>query len=582
MQMARLSIGFIALLLIPLSLISFYSDSEALTDEQILIELVKDLYAEENWTGIVQALSDYSTQSPETNYYLGMALSRLNRWREARKAFETGMRLAPQDKRFPLELAGVAYKEGNFRESKAHLSLALRLDPLDNYGNDFLATLYFLENNLEAALKYWNRIEKPRIEKVRIEPRPKINLVLLDRAIAFSPASVLYLNDYLTTKARLDQLGTFLQTPVELVPNPNQNFDLLLRPTERNGLETTRFGKLLGLFRGAPYETVYPEFYNLDGSALISKSLLRWDAQKRRIFTSISGPFKQNPELGYQVFLDARKETWDLNKDFYRADASGELKVQSVQTGGRVRIQFNGKWEWENEFRLSYRNFQDFYLAPTQSPALFTNAFALTYQTGIEYRLPVPERRLTLISRTNWEFGKFLRAPGSHFSQLQTDLDIAWIPPAKGDDFLTKVRLRAGKTFGQVPFDELFNLGVMQDNDLWIRGHNATRDHKKGNSPLGYDYLLFNSEVEKIILKKAFFQIKLVPFLDAGNIYDPSKVFGSGEWLWDVGIGAKLSILNRVTVGLYYGKNLRAGNNAIYPVFFENRVESEGSLNGFN
>lgn len=566
--MARLSIGLIALLLIPLSLIGFCSDSEALTDEQIPIEAVKGLYAEENWTRIVQLLSDYSTQSPETNYYLGMALSRLNRWEDARKVFETGMRLAPQDKRFPLELAGVAYKEGNFREAKSYLTLALKLDPQDKYGNNFLATLYFLENNLEAALKYWNKIEKPKIDRVRIEPRPKIDPVLLDHALAFSPASVLSLNDYLTTKARLDRLGTFLQTPVELVPNPNQDFDLLLRPTERNGLGTIRFGKLLGFFRGVPYETVYPEFYNLDGSALNSTSLLRWDAQKYRIFTSLSGPFKRNPKLGYQLFVDARKENWDLNKDFYRADASSELKMQTVQTGGRVRIQLNGKWGWENEFRLSYRNFEDFYLAPTQSPTLFANAFTLTYQTGIEYRMTVPERRLTLTSQTNWELGKFLQGPDSHFSQLETDLDISWIPTAKGDDFLTKVRLRAGKTFGQIPFDELFNLGIMQDNDLWIRGHRATRDHKKGNSPLGYDYILFNSEVEKIILKKGFVQIKLVPFLDAGNIYDPSKVFGSGEWLLDVGIGAKLSILNRVTVGLYYGKNLRTGNNVIYPMFF--------------
>src|SRR5215472_2316828 len=50
------------------------------------------------------------------------------------------------------------------------LRIALRLDRTDIYANNFLATIYFLEGNLEAALKYWNRAGKPRIEEVRTSP----------------------------------------------------------------------------------------------------------------------------------------------------------------------------------------------------------------------------------------------------------------------------------------------------------------------------------------------------------------------------------------------------------------------------
>jgi len=36
----------------------------------------------------------------------------------------------------------------------------LRVDSSSVYGNEFLATLYLMEGNLDAALKYWNRVGK--------------------------------------------------------------------------------------------------------------------------------------------------------------------------------------------------------------------------------------------------------------------------------------------------------------------------------------------------------------------------------------------------------------------------------------
>ena len=39
--------------------------------------------------------------------------------------------------------------------------------------------------------------------------------------------------------------------------------------------------------------------------------------------------------------------------------------------------------------------------------------------------------------------------------------------------------LRAGRTFGQAPLDELFILGLERDNDLPLRAHIGTRDGRK-------------------------------------------------------------------------------------------------------
>ena len=49
----------------------------------------------------------------------------------------------------------------NAAEAKRNLRTALHRNPDDRYANDFLATLYQLDGNTEAALKYWNRLGKP-------------------------------------------------------------------------------------------------------------------------------------------------------------------------------------------------------------------------------------------------------------------------------------------------------------------------------------------------------------------------------------------------------------------------------------
>src|SRR5690606_27810457 len=112
----------------------------------------------------------------------------------------------PMDKRFPLELAGVEFKQKRYERAAEWLRRARKLDPDDEYTSDFLGSVYFLQGNLEASLKYWNQISKPRISEIRFQPQPKVRPALLDTAFEFSSASTLKLPDLLTTRARLEAL----------------------------------------------------------------------------------------------------------------------------------------------------------------------------------------------------------------------------------------------------------------------------------------------------------------------------------------------------------------------------------------
>ncbi len=77
-------------------------------------------------------------QSSQEYFDRGMSLARLNDLPQAAAVFEEGARLFPGDKRFPTELAGIAWREKNGSGAKRYLHTALKIDSADSYGNDFL------------------------------------------------------------------------------------------------------------------------------------------------------------------------------------------------------------------------------------------------------------------------------------------------------------------------------------------------------------------------------------------------------------------------------------------------------------
>jgi len=277
---------------------------------------VKEFLAQERWQEIVSLAQSVPSPSAELDFYLGTALARLGRWEEARKAFQAGARLRPSDERFPLELAGVAFKQKLYPEAARYLHRALELAPGDSYANDFLGTVYFLQENPDAALKYWNRIAKPQIAEILTEPTPRLDPVLLDRAFAFSPASTLQLADLRTTQARIDTLGIFPRYHFDLQAREDSKFSLLFRNQEKNGWGRNKWEGLILLFRGLPWQSIDPEFYNLRHRAINLVSMWRWDAEKRRLTAALSAPLGREPGREYGVSLDLRSENWNIRNSF--------------------------------------------------------------------------------------------------------------------------------------------------------------------------------------------------------------------------------------------------------------------------
>jgi hypothetical protein len=315
-----------------------------------------------------------------------------------------------------------------------------------------------------------------------------------------------------------------------------------------------------------PYLTVYPEFYNLGKYGLNWRSLVRWDDQKRRVFSELAAPLASSPAIRYRIYVDSRNENWDLTNTLAPSTPSlYALKMKKAAAGAELQFIPSERWRWNTGVLYSYRSFSDLISIPAQSASFFTNGSSLALRAGVERSLiRFPERRFTLDSAASGEFGTFFENPLGKYGRIEGSLTGHWFPKARGDDYELQASVKGGETFGMVPFDELFTIGFERDNDLFLRGHPGLINGQKGNAPLGRNFVLVNSEIDKIAYHSGLFSVRVGPLLDTGRIYDPSGYFGARNWLWDTGVQTKIRVLGSFEFVLGYGKDLRTGNNSFF------------------
>jgi len=202
---------------------------------------------------------------------------------------------------------------------------------------------------------------------------------------------------------------------------------------------------------------------------------------------------------------------------------------------------------------------------PGPAAPFFTDSRSVDAWLGAHRWLTrIPERRFTLEGTGEVRLGRSYSSGLGAFASLAGGMTARWLPKARGDDFALESKVRAGVTSGDVPFDFLSELGVERDNDLWMRGHDATIDGRKGGAPLGRRYFLWNSEFDKNVYDGGFLRVQLGPFFDSGAVADRTGLFGSQKWLFDAGIEAKVRVLGSVSLVVSYGRDLRNGKGLLF------------------
>ena len=527
---------------------------------------VKRLYDAGKWDAVVRAVPQSPAEPADLELDRGLALAQLHRLREAEAALQAGHEGHPRDPRFLVELGGIAYLEKRFSTAKKELRGALALDPRDAYTNSLLASIYFLEGNLEGALKYWNRAGKPIVSDLMYDPQPRLDPLILDRAFQFSPGSVWKRNQFLTTQAELASLDLFPHTYFELAAQQDGSFKLVWHDSEQPAWDSTKLDSIASMLRGLPYQSVYPEFYNLNHKGLNWLSFVRWDDEKRWLSSEAAWPVEENPKRCIRFYFVGRNENWNITRTLTPAVPSAAgFNMRRAVIGAEVASIASWRWQWNLAAEYSYRDFRTLTGIPGPAERFFSDSSGLALRANIQRPLiRFPERRFSLDAGASGEAGKFTANPLGRYGRVEGSLAANWFPKAQGEDYETSTLLRAGGTAGQVPFDELYMLGFDRDNDLWMRGHNGLVNGQKGNAPLGTNFILSNSDIDKVVYDGGFLLVKVGPFVDTGDITDPSQFFGSPKWLTDTGLQATVRVLGSFEFVFGYGKDLRSGNNTFY------------------
>jgi len=485
----------------------------------------------------------------------GIALARQDRFIEANAALLAARRKFPADARFLLELAGVSYRLKNMADAKRTLRQALRLDPANNYGNEFLASLHLLDGNLEAALLRWNRIGKPLLQEVVFDPVPILDPTLLQRAVTFSGGQILTLRKLHATERNLDLLNFFARRQLDLAPVSNGRYVATYRLLQAAQPFSGRWATLIALTRGLPYQALSLEQANVADRAWNAHALYRWDAQKRRLAFDLAGPLAKTPGRAFRISIDGRDEHWDL-PGILSADNIHKARLRKAAAEIGASFILREKFTWSTTVRTSKRS-----IAGAALEDAFDSGWTVEQRNQID--LPVftlPEHRFRLNAKAALRTGRFLgRAKSRRILGGDSAVTANWLPQSKGDDWEVRAAFYAGGIAG-VPFDEYFQLGMERDSPYWIRGVAGSRDGRKGAGPIGSNFILVQSGFDRTVFRIPFLRVKAGPFFDTG------RATGFSSPQWHSGTGAQVSVLagGDIAWSLIIGRDLRRGEIAFY------------------
>ena len=486
----------------------------------------------------------------------GVELAREGHLPEARQELEAGAAEHPDDPRYFVELAGVAYREGDLLAAESHLKAALRLAPEDEYANDFLASIYYRREDYPAALKFWNRIGEPKISFFETTPPPPLPADLYDRAFAVAPGETLTLAKYRTTNAwleNLDVLGDFRTavTALRLQQAPQNGNGASAAPAPRYAMAVrwapdTPWANLVRTASGLFTERLQYRIGNVNGKGMTLDPRFRWDAQKRRVFITLSAPFRGQPSMRYRLYTDLRKETWNIG-------APADFRLTKQEFGAALRVQPSGRWWMEAGGRLENRNYQGTEFASGVS-------IAMSFRAGVTL-LDIPDHGFRVDLDVNNDLGRFYAGDqGGLFSRHQLSVQGVWRPhPKKNGDrqYEYRLRLGGGRAFGAVPFDELFMLARQRDDGIPLRGNSGTRNGKKGRAPVGGQYVVMNFDFYRETWRGEFGAIDIGPLVDVGNVWRTATAVVQPGVAVDVGLQIRIRLSSGFTFAASYARDLR-------------------------
>lgn len=127
----------------------------------------KELLSKQDYEKAIESFRKSTVKDAE--FYIAYSLAALNRTDEAKKAFETCIDKGIQPVESLYNLALISYDAQDVNSAKTYAEKALKLDPKHVATLFFYGNLFFVEQNMNEALKYYKEAEKINPESSEIQ-----------------------------------------------------------------------------------------------------------------------------------------------------------------------------------------------------------------------------------------------------------------------------------------------------------------------------------------------------------------------------------------------------------------------------
>jgi tetratricopeptide (TPR) repeat protein len=494
--------------------------------------------------------------------YLGMAYANTKEYDKAEKVFKEGDARYSSDPRFNNELAGVYLANDDVDQARSSLNRALQIDPGNNYASDLLATLNMSEGNVQAALRFWNKSNRPVIDDILHNYYLSFGSWVVRKSVAFRPAGVLRYQAWKTTEARLFETDNYTNVGLEVEPTivPDR-YNAVVRTSAKTNTLTD---VLFSLIKGAPLKTSYLDLWNLGNSGVNFNAMYRWHPDRRRI----EGSFKMPLPIAGILFTEVREtwryEHWNLSP-VIRAESLGRAQFRYKSNGLQIkfkhiphyRVEIGGGFEYVNR------------AASGDLPELFTdsrNTGKILFETNLRLADGRYQNRLrfegfvarkAILGDFNYSGGTVALNNRLALTQdSRTFLDIT---------------VKGGTSRGKLPVEDYFVLGMDTNPQNLLRGHSISDHGQNGRGPMGTDFVLANIDLERRIVTLPIFNTLNLPyltfkweaFLDGAKTFDRARIFQQSKLLVDAGGGLRIEApATSFTVG--YGRSLRDGKGIFF------------------
>jgi tetratricopeptide (TPR) repeat protein len=520
----------------------------------------------------VNILSAELADRPTADAYLllGTAYSNMKEFEKAEDVLKEGSERFSNDPRLFNALGDLFVTNKDIEAAKSALRQALRVDSTNSYASDLLGTIDMSEGEVQSALRSWNKSGRPIIDDILHNYYLTFGSWVVRKAVAFHPAGVLRYSQWKTTEARLLETDNFANVGLEIEPTtiPEQYNAVVRTTTKTNGLTDFAFN----LIKGLPIQTNYVDVWNIGNTGINFNADYRWQAVRRRL----DGQFKIPVPFRGLLYLELgdtwRREQWNLSPNvlpqyldvarfFYDANI---LRVHLKQIP-HYRFDIGGGLEYFNR------------AASGNLPQLDTNSenvglFSL--ESNLRLFDGQYQNRLHLEAFTAQQsiLGNITYHGG--VAELNNRITLS-----RDDRAYLDWTVKGGTARGNLPVEDYFVLGIdttRTSNPL--RGH-AVSDHGVyGNGPMGTDFVLVNTDVERRIATLPLFNTFNIPFLtvkwevflDGGKTWDRQHVFKEGTLWIDTGAGLRFETPTQ-SVNFIYGRSLRDGSS-LFMGYVERRL----------